>query len=116
MAGEYVRACLVRVRQQVVEVGREGDAILRACHRLAPAAASEVVHTDTRIAGNGWRNPTPRRRERARPGEEHDGGATGARAMKVESMAADVDQLPGHRKGAAIRCLLRDLVQAADAR
>jgi len=45
---------------------------------------------------------------------EDDGGAAGARALQVEAVSADVDQLTRHRVGVGVRVFPNGLVATAD--
>ena len=82
--------------EQGVQVGREGDPVLRAGYLVAASVASAVVGTDGGRRRERSGRCLPRRRTICAEARlEDDDGTARARAFDVEPVAADVDQLAG---------------------
>jgi hypothetical protein len=87
--------------EQGVQVGGDSKPILRTSGRVTPAVSRTIVDADLRITRNSWRDPAGHgRRELAEAGLEHHRGATCARALDVQPVAAYIDQLAVHGLGA----------------
>ena len=93
--GQDVRAVLAGAGQQGVQVGGDGDAVLRVGDVVAPALTGPVVRADPGGAGDLRGDAAPQRRGLAQAVLEHDGGAAGAGAVQVQAVPAHVVEAPG---------------------
>src|SRR5437868_13610290 len=83
--------------QKNMQVGRDGDAVLRRRSGVTPATPRAVVDTDRGVPRHRRRDPSPVSGGLTQPRLEDDRWRTGADALQMEPMPADVDQLSRRR-------------------
>src|SRR6185503_6376619 len=97
MAIQYVRSFDMRGVQQGVQLESFLHHGARRRTRIAPGKTGAIVTTNARKPADSRLDQTPVKRKISRSVNQNDRRSFVARAIEVQGITADVDQLPGRR-------------------